>query len=632
MVTVMGRNSVKRGAMRDARITFTAIRRAVLVALLMLGPVLGAATRGPDAGGYKATDEAVYSFVDIAAGSGGASILGGADDSTAVLTLPFVFKFYGTGYTQVCVSSNGAIYFVTTAGACAGIGDFANTDLTTTATAGDLPALLPFWSDLTFQLPGAGAVFYQTMGTPGARKFVVQWDNAYPQDSQSPVTFQAILSEGTDRILFQYKTVDLGDGNPATRGTAATIGIRNVNGAVTTQQIEWSFNVPVIPNESALLFSPAGQTTPVVAWANPADIVVGTPLSTTQLNATANVEGTFAYNPGAGTLLPVGEGQTLSALFTPSDTVNYTTATANVRINVKPPLAVSVLAPNGGEITFVGIPTTLRWSASGEPTSIDVQLSRNGGDTYSPIAGCSTLSGSVTSCNWTPSGPGTLRARIRVIAHRGNASASDASNANFIVSSIKPIVEIIAPLRIANWTIGTKETIRWIHDLGINTFMRVELSRNGGLNWETLAASVQNTNALLGSMPWLVTGPPGSNALVRVTWLGGPAADTSGPFDIKAPSIVVISPNTAVDWRIGDTRTIVAKSNLGAGQTVTLEITRDGGSTWSPIATVQTTADDTLSYAWRVTGPTTSRARIRARWAANQTVSDTSDHDFTIRR
>ena len=39
------------------------------------------------------------------------------------------------------------------------------------------------------------------------------------------------------------------------------------------------------------------QATPTITWQNPADIVYGTPLNDTQLNATATVEGTYSYSP-----------------------------------------------------------------------------------------------------------------------------------------------------------------------------------------------------------------------------------------------------------------------------------------------------------------------------------------------
>jgi hypothetical protein len=76
--------------------------------------------------------------------------------------------------------------------------------------------------------------------------------------------------------------------------------------------------------------------TPVLTWPAPAAIIHGTPLGGTQLNATANVPGTFVYTPGAGTVLSVGQ-HLLSAAFTPTDTLNYQGASASVSITVVEP-------------------------------------------------------------------------------------------------------------------------------------------------------------------------------------------------------------------------------------------------------------------------------------------------------
>ena len=76
-----------------------------------------------------------------------------------------------------------------------------------------------------------------------------------------------------------------------------------------------------------------GQTVPVITWATPAPIVYGTALSGVQLNATASVPGTFVYTPDVGAVLNAGSN-TLSVVFTPTDTVNYTTATASVTLVV----------------------------------------------------------------------------------------------------------------------------------------------------------------------------------------------------------------------------------------------------------------------------------------------------------
>jgi len=65
------------------------------------------------------------------------------------------------------------------------------------------------------------------------------------------------------------------------------------------------------------------KATPAVTWSNPTAIFYGAVLTGTQLNATAEVAGTFAYTPTVGTRLGAGAGQTLSVTFAPTDTANY---------------------------------------------------------------------------------------------------------------------------------------------------------------------------------------------------------------------------------------------------------------------------------------------------------------------
>ncbi len=72
---------------------------------------------------------------------------------------------------------------------------------------------------------------------------------------------------------------------------------------------------------------------PVITWPQPASVPAGTVLSATQLNATANVPGTFTYNPAAGTTLQAG-AKTLTTTFTPTDSTTYSTATLSTTINV----------------------------------------------------------------------------------------------------------------------------------------------------------------------------------------------------------------------------------------------------------------------------------------------------------
>jgi hypothetical protein len=76
----------------------------------------------------------------------------------------------------------------------------------------------------------------------------------------------------------------------------------------------------------------AEKATPVITWATPATVPYGTPLSSTQLDATANVGGNFTYSPGSGKIENVGTS-TLKATLTPSNT-NYAVTSATVSLQV----------------------------------------------------------------------------------------------------------------------------------------------------------------------------------------------------------------------------------------------------------------------------------------------------------
>ena len=112
------------------------------------------------------------------------------------------------------------------------------------------------------------------------------------------------------------------------------------------------------------------KKTPTIIWNNPAEITVGTALSSTQLNAAATdpvtgvpVDGTFAYTPPAGTLLAIGNAQNLHVEFTPTDFTKYNIASKDVQINV-----LSIPAPTIDSIVVpidpVSVKTSIKSSAS----------------------------------------------------------------------------------------------------------------------------------------------------------------------------------------------------------------------------------------------------------------------------
>lgn len=72
---------------------------------------------------------------------------------------------------------------------------------------------------------------------------------------------------------------------------------------------------------------------PIINWPTPGDIIVGTPLTGIQLNASADVAGSFVYTPSFGKVLAEGRQQQLKAIFTPVDGAYYPATVFN-KINV----------------------------------------------------------------------------------------------------------------------------------------------------------------------------------------------------------------------------------------------------------------------------------------------------------
>jgi hypothetical protein len=115
---------------------------------------------------------------------------------------------------------------------------------------------------------------------------------------------------------------------------------------------------------------------PPITWATPATITYGTTLSTAQLNAAANIPGIFTYTPALGTLLNAG-AQILSVTFTPTDTTDYTTATASVTLQVNQVTPVLTWAT----------PAAITYGTTLSTAQLDAVANTPGIFTYTPAPG-----------------------------------------------------------------------------------------------------------------------------------------------------------------------------------------------------------------------------------------------------
>jgi TonB family protein len=118
------------------------------------------------------------------------------------------------------------------------------------------------------------------------------------------------------------------------------------------------------------------RATSAIQWPAPDPITYGTQLSTTQLCAVASVPGTYEYNPGLGAVLAAGEHK-LSVVFTPEDTLSYSTSRTAVSLTV---------AKATPAITWP-TPDPIAYGAAISATQLNATATVPGSFAYTPAAG-----------------------------------------------------------------------------------------------------------------------------------------------------------------------------------------------------------------------------------------------------
>jgi hypothetical protein len=193
----------------------------------------------------------------------------------------------------------------------------------------------------------------------------------------------------------------------ATANTAGSFGYSSAAGTVLragSQTLSATFtpsNTTDYNTVTGSVVLTVNKATPTISWAAPAAITFGTALSATQLDASANTAGSFAYSPGLGTVIGAGS-QTLAVTFTPSDTTDYNTATDSVLVTVNKatPTQTTKTSPTISWST----PTAISYGTALGATQLDATASVAGSFAYSPALGTVVGAGSQTlSVTFTPS-------------------------------------------------------------------------------------------------------------------------------------------------------------------------------------------------------------------------------------
>lgn len=216
------------------------------------------------------------------------------------------------------------------------------------------------------------------------------------------------------------------------------------------------------------------------------------------------------------------------------------------------------------------------------------------------------------------------------IVDPGPGSANRLLYSGFLVE--RQTIAVTFPDRGADWGRGSRQRITWGHTLGAGSFVRVDISRDGGATYTMIAERVVNTSDRFGRTEWTVTGPNTTMAVVRVSSLDGSVSDVSdGAFRIGDPYVRLTSPNGGEIWRAGSQIRIRWRDNLGHADQVTVALSKNAGVTYRRTIVARTGADGAESVmvepSW-----STARGRLRIAWVKHAAVADESDATFMITR
>lgn len=205
------------------------------------------------------------------------------DDAVGQITSPFPIPFGNGSFTQLMVSSNGTISFTDNYSAFFNQGVGVGLPVPITLVA-------PFWMDL-YPIPNtAQNIFWDVTGAAPNRELVVEWRNVRSfrckEDASATVTFEAVFSEASSDVLFEYSDVILGGACPfEDYGGNATIGMQ----VAPTVGTLVSYNEPRAESGSAILWQipaspPPSNPVPTLTSFSPSSLTIGSPDSDVTVN------------------------------------------------------------------------------------------------------------------------------------------------------------------------------------------------------------------------------------------------------------------------------------------------------------------------------------------------------------
>jgi len=123
-----------------------------------------------------------------------------------------------------------------------------------------------------------------------------------------------------------------------------------------------------------------------------------------------------------------------------------------------------------------------------------------------------------------------------------NVYSLDAKNATFqfvqaVSAPDQPFVKLTSPKAQVSFAQDEAVAIAWAHNLGKTARFQIELSRDNGATWETLATGLKGTRCT-----WFATYPKTASALLRISQTAGPLGKGGPISDTTDDVFFLLSP------------------------------------------------------------------------------------------
>jgi len=232
------------------------------------------------------------------------------------------------------------------------------------------------------------------------------------------------------------------------------------------------------------------KANPVITWANPAAIIYGTPLSVTQLNATANVPGTFTYTPASGTVLNVGANQILSLNFVPTDAANFNSIIGRTAL-----ITVTKATP----VVSWSMPLPIKINEALNSTQLNATANVPGTFVYSPPAGTSyaTVGTYTLTVSFTPTDAGNYNSvpstQVQIaVNNKDNPVVTWNNPAAITYGTLLSATQLNATANVPGTFVYTP-AINTLLNAGANQTLSVNFIPTDGVNYNSVIRTTQIT-------------------------------------------------------------------------------------------------------------------------------------------